>query len=218
MKAARQYVGIIRTAVRAVTTTSSNLNGNIKVTTPSFPLPDMCSMQTLRAATLMVMAAMFLSACTQTPIVKNEDPAVLQPKPVVVTPEVAPPTVSAMPAIPPKDATVGSIGSAGGTVAPSRGQLSAVQIAAVASVTPAGTTRYECVKGKPGAESRDAIAFPEQSGRICARFPAMGPCQYEREACRAGGGRVIRFDGAEITKDVEKEYDKQVQRFRLNAG
>ena len=46
----------------------------------------------------------------------------------------------------------------------------------------------------------------------------MGPCQYERVACRASGGRVIRFDGIEITKEVETEYDKQVQRFRLNAG
>ncbi len=72
--------------------------------------------------------------------------------------------------------------------------------------------------GKAGEESRAAIVFPEKSGRICARFPAMGPCQYERSACRAKGGRVIRFDGVEITKDVEKEYDKQVQRFRLNAG
>ena len=35
---------------------------------------------------------------------------------------------------------------------------------------------------------------------------------------RAAGGRVIRFDGAEISNEVEKEYDKQVQRFRLNAG
>lgn len=60
--------------------------------------------------------------------------------------------------------------------------------------------------------------FPENSGRVCSRFPAMGPCQYERDACRAAGGRVIRFDGIEITKDVEREYDKQVQRFRLNAG
>ena len=178
-----------------------------------------------RITALLVSTAILLSACTQAPVVKNEDPAVLQPKPVVVAP-VAPqwvppavqPTVSAMPAIPPKDAAVGSIGSAGGTVAPSRGQLSAVQIAAVASVTPSGTTRYECVKGNAGSESRVAIVFPENSGRICARFPAMGPCQYERDACRASGGRVIRFDGAEITKDVEKEYDKQVQRFRLNAG
>ena len=178
-------------------------------------------------AALLVSVAILLSACTQAPVAKDEDPAVLQTRPVVAAPavpaapadpEAPPPTVSAMPAIPPKDAAVGSVGSAGGTVAPSRGQLSAVQIAAVASATPEGTTRYECVKGKSGAESRAAITFPEQSGRICARFPAMGPCQYERQMCRAAGGRVIRFDGVEITTDVEKEYDKQVQRFRLNAG
>lgn len=151
----------------------------------------------------------------------------MQPKSVVVAPSVPQatqpatppaPTVSAMPAIPPKDAAVGSVSSSSGGVAPSRGQLSAAQIATGPSVTPAGTTRYECVKGSTGSESRVAIVFPENSGRICARFPAMGPCQYERDACRAEGGRVIRFDGAEITKDVENEYDKQVQRFRLNAG
>ena len=186
-------------------------------------------MNSSRIAALLLSTAMLLAGCAQAPVVKDEDPAVLQPKPVFVAPlvpvpvpvpvpEVPPPTVSAMPAIPPKDAAVGSVGSAGGTVAPSRGQLSAVQIAAVASVTPEGTTRYECVRGKTGAETRATIIFPEKSGRICARFPAMGPCQYERAACRAAGGRVIRFDGAEITKDVEKEYDKQVQRFRLNAG
>ena len=198
------------------------------MTATSFRLPDMRAVKRSRIAALLVSTAILLSACTQAPVVKNEDPAVLQPKPVVVAPvapvapqlvpPAVPPTVSAMPAIPPKDAAVGSIGSAGGTRAPSRGQLSAVQIAAVASVTPSGTTRYECVKGNAGSESRVAIVFPENSGRICARFPAMGPCQYERDACRASGGRVIRFDGAEITKDVEKEYDKQVQRFRLNAG
>ena len=186
-----------------------------------FLLPERPAKRASGVAVLLVSAAILLSACTQAPVVKDEDPAVLQPRPVVVAPvlpKVSPATVSAMPAIPPKDASVGSVGSAGGTVAPSRGQLSAVQIASVASVTPDGTTRYECVKGKAGSETRAGITFPEQSGRICARFPAMGPCQYEREACRATGGRVIRFDGAEITKDVEKEYDKQVQRFRLNAG
>lgn len=162
-------------------------------------------------------ACTFLVACSQAPAVRNEDPAVMQPKPVVVAPE-ASPTVSAMPAIPPKDGTATSVGSVAGSVAPSRGQPSAAQIATAASVTPDGTTRYECVKGKVGEETRAAITFPEKSGRICARFPAMGPCQYERAACRASGGRVIRFDGVEITKDVEHEYDKQVQRFRLNAG
>ncbi len=170
---------------------------------------------------------MLLASCQQVPTVPVEDPAMLHPKPVTAVPtpspvqtmpRPAPPTQSAMPAIPPKDPAPNSVGSAGGAVAPSRGQMSAAQIATNPSVTPSGTTRYECIKGKTGSETRAAIVFPENSGRICTRFPAMGPCQYERDACRATGGRVIRFDGAEITKDVEKEYDKQVQRFRLNAG
>ena len=169
-----------------------------------------------------VVPAVLLVACTQAPTVPNEDPAVLQPKPAAtpIVVEVPPPKelVSAMPAIPPADGKATSVGAATGSVAPARAQPSPVQIAAVASVTPAGTTRYECVKGASGAETRQAITFPENSGRICARFPAMGPCQYERVACRASGGRVIRFDGIEITKEVETEYDKQVQRFRLNAG
>ncbi len=189
--------------------------------TTSFLLPDRLPIKASRIAALLAATAILLSACTQAPVVKGEDPAVLQPKPGVTAsavPQVPPPVVSAMPAIPPKDATIGSVGSAGGAVAPSRGQLSPAQIATAPSVTPSGISRYECVKGNVGAETRSAIVFPENSGRICARFPAMGPCQYERDACRADGGRVIRFDGAEITKEVEHEYDKQVQRFRLNAG
>ena len=173
-----------------------------------------------RAAILV--SVFMMVGCTQAPTVPSEDPAVLQPKPapipvVVVAPPVEAP-VSAMPAIPPTDGNATSVGSATGSVAPARAQPSPVQIATVVSVTPSGTTRYECVKGGSGAETRQSITFPENSGRICARFPAMGPCQYERVACRASGGRVIRFDGVEITKEVETEYDKQVQRFRLNAG
>lgn len=166
---------------------------------------------------------LLIVACTQVPTVANEDPAMMQPKPTVVVVEAAPArepvrVVPAVPAIPPVDGAATSMGSAGGSVAPVRAQPSPVQIATMASVTPAGTTRYECVKGPAGSEARSPITFPENSGRICARFPAMGPCQYERVACRASGGRVIRFDGIEITKEVETEYDKQVQRFRLNAG
>ena len=175
-----------------------------------------------------IASLLVIVACAQAPTVVIEDPAVLQPKstpapapaPARVV-EVAPPArlpVSVAPAIPPVDGTATSVGSATGSRAPARGQPSAAQIATLASVTPAGTTRYECVKGAAGAEVRQPIAFPENSGRICARFPAMGPCQYERDACRAAGGRVIRFDGIEITTDVEHEYDKQVTRFRLNAG
>ena len=190
---------------------------------PLFHLPNamfrVCNMA--YRIVIMVSLAMMV-ACTQAPTVPNEDPAVLQPKPapipVVV---VAPPdksSVPSMPAIPPVDGKATSVGSATGSIAPARAQPSPMQIATVASVTPSGTTRYECVRGASGAETREPITFPENSGRICARFPAMGPCQYERVACRASGGRVIRFDGIEITKEVETEYDKQVQRFRLNAG
>lgn len=163
---------------------------------------------------------LLLVACTQAPTVANEDPAMMQPKVpvVVVVPVPATAPVPSLPAIPPTDGKATSVGSVTGSVAPVRAQPTPGQIATIASVTPAGTTRYECVKGPAGSEARRPITFPENSGRICARFPAMGPCQYERVACRASGGRVIRFDGIEITKEVETEYDKQVQRFRLNAG
>ena len=176
----------------------------------------------LRVGTVTVAPLLLMVACTQAPTIASEDPAVLQPKPapapVVVSVPPVTTAVAGAPAIPPVDGKATSVGAASGSVAPARSQPSAAQIATLASVTPAGTTRYECVKGASGAEARQPISFPENSGRICARFPAMGPCQYERDACRASGGRVIRFDGIEITTDVEHEYDKQVTRFRLNAG
>lgn len=91
-------------------------------------------------------------------------------------------------------------------------------VATEAALTPAGQPRYQCLNSKTSGDIRTVITLPTGSERICSRFPAMGPCQYERDACRAKGGRVIRFDGVEITKEVEREYDKQVQRFKLNAG
>ncbi len=158
-----------------------------------------------------VVAFGWLAGCADAPKTTSA------PAPVTVVPAVAPP-VSAPAAIPPADGTATSVGNGTGSVAPARAQPTAAQIATASAVTPSGAARYECVQGQAGAETRQIIVFPENSGRVCARFPAMGPCQYEREACRAKGGRVIRFDGIEITTDVEKEYDKQVQRFRLNAG
>ncbi len=130
----------------------------------------------------------------------------------------APSVVNAAPAPPPVPATPapGSQTSTPATNAAVRGApaLDARQVATSEALTPSGRSRYAC--DQQGALSE--IQLPEGSGRICSRFPAMGPCQYERNACRARGGRVIRFDGVEITRDVEREYDKQVQRFRLNAG
>jgi hypothetical protein len=45
----------------------------------------------------------------------------------------------------------------------------------------------------------------------------MGPCQFEREACRRSGGRVFAADGAEITRATEADYDKHVLRIRMRA-
>ena len=169
-------------------------------------------------------ALVMVAACTQAPTA-TPDSAATQPTSPVAPVVIAPPVVAKVEpkpespaAIPPVDGSASSVTANKGSVAPVRVQPSAVAIATTPSVTPSGATRYECVRGAQGAESRAAIAFPENSGRICARFPAMGPCQYERNACRSAGGRVIRFDGIEITKEVEHEYDKQVTRFRLNAG
>lgn len=173
------------------------------------------------------LALAMVAACSQAPT-SGPDATAARPTtpvapvaPVVMAPPVVAPVepkVEAPAAIPPVDGTASTVTANKGSVAPVRVQPSAVAIATTPSVTPSGATRYECVRGAQGAESRAAIAFPENSGRICARFPAMGPCQYERAACRSSGGRVIRFDGIEITKEVEHEYDKQVTRFRLNAG
>jgi len=46
----------------------------------------------------------------------------------------------------------------------------------------------------------------------------MSVCQYEREACRASGGRVFTAAGEEITKKTEAEYDKKVTRTRFRAN
>jgi hypothetical protein len=46
----------------------------------------------------------------------------------------------------------------------------------------------------------------------------MGPCQYERNACRRIGGRVFGADGKEITLAIEAEYDKKVTRIKLKSN
>ena len=46
----------------------------------------------------------------------------------------------------------------------------------------------------------------------------MGPCQYERNACRRAGGRVYADDWTEITMATEAEYDKRVRRVQFKAN
>jgi hypothetical protein len=169
-----------------------------------------------RIATSVVLAGatVLLFGCAQTPppsptAAPDSSIGVATPPPVaaVKAPEaVAPPAPAVSPSLSAPAPESSPFGA-------SR-RIDAKTIATTAVLTPDGKSRYECSNGA----ARDAIELPSNTLRICSRFPAMGPCQYERDACRAKGGRVIRFDGVEITKEVENEYDKQVQRFRLNAG
>ena len=53
---------------------------------------------------------------------------------------------------------------------------------------------------------------------MCRKHPEMGPCQYERNACRSKGGRVFAADGKEITMATEAEYDKKVRRVTFKAN
>jgi hypothetical protein len=79
-------------------------------------------------------------------------------------------------------------------------------------------TLYVCVLDVGGVRKQTAIELAPKVGAICAKHPEMGPCQYERNACRRGGGRVYAANGMEITMDTEAEYDKKVLRVRFNGG
>jgi hypothetical protein len=64
---------------------------------------------------------------------------------------------------------------------------------------------------------RTPIALPDNIDGLCRRHPEMSPCQYERNQCRARGGRVYTARGDEVTTAVEAEYDGRVQRIILPA-
>jgi hypothetical protein len=77
---------------------------------------------------------------------------------------------------------------------------------------------YVCVIDSGGVRKQTAIEFAPKVAALCAKAPEMGPCQYERNACRRSGGRVYAAGGTEITMQTEAEYDKKVLRVRLNGG
>ena len=70
------------------------------------------------------------------------------------------------------------------------------------------------------AGTRTAIDYEPRVDQLCRRHPEMGPCQYERNACRAKGGRVYTAKGEEVTMAVESEYDRVVRRvtFQGDSG
>jgi len=77
---------------------------------------------------------------------------------------------------------------------------------------PPGPLYYCEVRG-----SKTDIAYDDRVEKLCRRHPEMGPCQYERNACRAQGGRVFTQKGEEVTMAVEAEYDRAVMRVRFQA-
>ena len=79
-------------------------------------------------------------------------------------------------------------------------------------------TQYVCVIDAKGKQQQTAIGFAPKVAALCRRHPEMGPCQYERNNCRASGGRVFAADGVEITMATEAEYDKKVMRVRFRAN
>jgi hypothetical protein len=77
---------------------------------------------------------------------------------------------------------------------------------------PAGSI-YACDVGGV----RTSIEFPDNVEALCRRHPEMGPCQYERNACRRRGGRVYTSNGEEVTAAVEAEYDRSVRRVTFQS-
>jgi hypothetical protein len=77
---------------------------------------------------------------------------------------------------------------------------------------------YVCVVDRDGTRQQTVIEFVPKVHQLCRRHPEMGPCQYERNACRAAGGRVFAAAGQEITLATEAEYDKKVTRVRFRAN
>jgi hypothetical protein len=61
------------------------------------------------------------------------------------------------------------------------------------------------------------IVYADNVETLCRRHPEMGVCQYERDQCRARGGRVYTAKGDEVSLAVEAEYDKRVHRVRFQA-
>ena len=85
-------------------------------------------------------------------------------------------------------------------------------------VTVPANTQYVCVIQREGQQQQTAIEFVPKVAKLCAKHPEMGPCQYERNNCRASGGRVFAANGQEITMLTEAEYDKKVMRVRFKAN
>jgi hypothetical protein len=93
-----------------------------------------------------------------------------------------------------------------------------VRAAGAPQATAAPDALYVCVTEARGRREQAAIVFPPNVEPLCRAHPEMGPCRYERNRCRATGGRVFAAGGTEITAATEAEYDRKVLRARLRAN
>ena len=136
------------------------------------------------------------------------------PRPPVVLPEASAP---AAPVVRRPVEAPATTPEAPATVPPvSASQPPTASPAEMPIVIPAGAV-YACVVDSAGERQITAIELAPRVAALCAQNPEMGPCQYEREVCRRGGGRVFAADGKEITKATEGEYDRRVLRARIRA-
>jgi hypothetical protein len=103
------------------------------------------------------------------------------------------------------------------SVAPRRDTPSIAAPSAPAVVVPADAI-YVCVVDRDGTRTQTVIKFVPKVHQLCRRHPEMGPCQYERNVCRAAGVRVFAASWQEITLAVEAEYDRRVTRTRFRAN
>ena len=103
------------------------------------------------------------------------------------------------------------------TATPAPGSRPAPPPIAGAVTVPADAI-YVCVVDESGTRRQTVIEFVPKVHELCRRHPEMGPCQYERNACRASGGRVFAAGGQEITMATEAEYDRKVMRVRFRAN
>jgi hypothetical protein len=86
------------------------------------------------------------------------------------------------------------------------------------SIVLPANAQYVCVTEAAGQRQQTVIEFSPKVAGLCLNHPEMGPCQYERNACRRSGGRVFAAGGKEITMATEAEYDKKVMRIRLKSN
>lgn len=151
---------------------------------------------------LALLAALTLAGCAQresVPVAATKDSA-----PPVVRREVAPPSPQPVPSI--------------ASAAPSRAPTAPPSVPPPSAVVVPPEAIYVCVTDRDGQRSQTVIEFAPKMFALCRKHPEMGPCQYERNVCRAGGGRVYAANGQEITLATEAEYDKRVRRVRFQAN